>query len=156
MSIASTDDKLNKQIVAKLQQDGRMPFAEIANDLGVSEGTVRNRVNRLKQTGALRIAALSDPGKVEYKTDAMIGINVASPATPASVAARLGQFPEVVFVIWLSGRFDLIAEIVSDDRSEYLEFLEKHIYGQTDIEHVEVMSGLKNFKNQFLLKANWS
>jgi len=156
MPIASSKDKLNKAIVVLLQQDGRMPFAEIAGSLNVSEGTIRNRVNSMKQAGALRIAALADPGQVEYKTDAIVGLTVASSSTPALVASRLGEFTEVVFILWVSGRFDLLVEIVSDHRNEYLDFLENSIYSQTDIDNVEIMSGLKNFKNQFLLKGNWS
>ncbi|MEM7292657.1 MAG: AsnC family transcriptional regulator, partial [Pseudomonadota bacterium] len=55
MNAASPYDSLNESIVDLLQQDGRMPFAEIATNLGVSEGTVRNRVNGMKSAGALRI-----------------------------------------------------------------------------------------------------
>ncbi len=155
MSKILSKDTLNKAIVSLLQQDGRMPFSEIAGALNVSEGTIRNRVNSMKQAGALRIAALTDPVQVEYKTDAMLGLQVASNTTPAAVAERLNAFPEVVFVLWVSGRFDLLVEIVSDASDEYLSFLESHIYNQVDISSVEVMSGLRNFKNQFLLKRNW-
>jgi len=155
MSQNPSKDKLNKAIVSLLQQDGRMPFSEIAGALNVSEGTIRNRVNSMKQAGALRIAALTDPVQVEYKTEAMLGLQVASDTTPAAVADRLGAYPEVVFVLWVSGRFDLLVEIVSDAHDEYLNFLESQIYNQADINSVEVMSGLKNFKNQFLLKRNW-
>ncbi len=51
---------------------------------------------------------------------------------------------------------DLLVEVVSASRDDFLAFLDQHIYGQPDIDSVEVMSGLKNFKNQFLLKRNWS
>ncbi len=156
MSTASPHDKLNESIVDLLQRDGRTPFAEIASSLGVSEGTIRNRVNNMKSAGALRIVAIVDPVQVEYETDAMLGLSVASSATPRAVCERLGQFSEVVFLLWVSGRFDLLVEIVSASRDDFLAFLDQHIYGQTDIDSVEVMSGLKNFKNQFLLKRNWS
>lgn len=156
MSTASPSNKLNESIVELLQSDGRMPFAEIATTLGVSEGTIRNRVNNMKNAGALRIVAIVDPGQVEYETDAMLGISVASSATPRAVCERLGQLSEVVFLLWVSGRFDLLVEIVSDSHDEFLAFLNRHIHAQADIDSVEVMSGLKNFKNQFLLKQNWS
>ena len=156
MAAASPYDSLNESIVSLLQRDGRMPFAEIAGSLGVSEGTVRNRVNSMKQAGALRIVAIADPVQVEYATDAMLGVRVAATASPQSVSERLASFPEVVFVLWVSGRFDLLVEIVSGADGDFLQFLNDQIYGQADIADVEVMSGLRNYKNQFLLKKNWT
>ena len=47
-------------------------------------------------------------------------------------------------------------EIVEDDREKFLHFLEEHVHGQMDITSVETMTGLRNYKNQFLLKHNWS
>ena len=48
-----------------------------------------------------------------------------------------------------------MVEIVSDDRERFLEFLETQIHGASDVAEAEVMLGLKNFKNQFLLKRDW-
>ena len=148
-------DPVNRAIVDHLQRDGRAPFAEIAASVGVSEGTVRNRVNGLKAAGALKIVAIEDPSQVEYATDAMLGINVAVSASPHSVSERLSNLSEVVFILWVGGRYDLLIEIVTGYEGDLLPFLEQHIYGQADIDRVEVMPGLKNFKNQFLLKRHW-
>ncbi len=154
--VSSPRDSLNRSIIAMLQQDGRMAFSEIAEALGVSEGTIRNRVNGMKQAGMLHIVAIADPVAVEYKTDAMLGLKVASGHTPHAVAQRLAEHPDVVYILWVSGRYDLLIEVVSDDRDELLAFLETAIHNQPDIASAETMTGLKNFKNQFLLKRNWS
>lgn len=153
---SSPHDRLNRSIISMLQRDGRMAFAEIAHALDVSEGTIRNRVNSMKQAGMLRIVAIADPVAVEYKTDAMMGIKVAPGHTPQSVAERLAAQPDVVYILWVSGRFDLLVEVVSDDRDGFLDFLDREIHSQPDIAAVETMTGLKNYKNQFLLKQNWS
>ena len=153
---SSPDDKLNKLIVSMLQRDGRMAFSEIAQKLGVSEGTIRNRVSSMKQAGMLQIVAIADPVTAEYKTDAMLGLKIASEYTPQAVAERLAVLPDVVYILWISGRFDLLIEVVSDDRDGFLEFLDSEIHGRPDILSSETMMGLKNFKNQFLLKRNWS
>ena len=153
---SSPHDQLNRSIISMLQQDGRMAFAEIAQSLDVSEGTIRNRVNSMKQAGMLRIVAIADPVAVEYKTDAMMGIKVAPGSTPQAVAERLAAQPDVVYILWVSGRFDLLVEVVSDDRDGFLDFLEREIHSQPDVAAVETMTGLKNYKNQFLLKQNWS
>ena len=154
--LTSPNDGLNRQIVRMLEEDGRRPFNDIAAALEVSEGTIRNRVNGMRQAGQIKIVAIVDPGAVEYKTAAMIGLKVGSVTTPAHVAERLGQLDEVVYVLWVSGCYDLLVEIVSDDQDGLARFLESHIHGQTDIAEADTMIGLKNFKNQFLLKQNWT
>ncbi len=152
---SSPDDQLNRSIIAMLQRDGRMAFSEIALELGVSEGTIRNRVGGMKQAGMLRIVAIADPVVVEYKTDAMLGLNIAPGHTPQAVARRLSELPDVVYILWVSGRYDLLIEVVSDEADGFLNFLDTEIHGQPDIASSETMTGLKNFKNQFLLKSNW-
>jgi Lrp/AsnC family transcriptional regulator for asnA, asnC and gidA len=151
----SPENELNKQIIKMLQNDGRLPFSEIANELNVSEGTVRNRVSNMKEARALRIVAIADPASVEYRTDAMIGIKVSNESSPQQVAKRLSEFKNVVYILWVSGRFDLLVEIVNDGHDDFLEFVGKEIHDSPDIAHSEIMVGLKNLKNQFLLKRNW-
>jgi Lrp/AsnC family transcriptional regulator, regulator for asnA, asnC and gidA len=150
--IASTEDDLNRAIIKMLQQDGRLPYRDIATALDVSEGTIRNRVQSMKQSGALKIVALTDPMAIRYQADAMIGINVASPATPRAVVHRLSEEPEVVYVLWVSGRYDLLIEVVCETSDAFQDFLERHCFGQNDIDRIEIMSGIEMFKNQFLLK----
>ena len=150
--IASTEDDLNRAIIMMLQEDGRLPYKDIAKSLKVSEGTIRNRVQSMKQSGALKIVALTDPMAIRYQADAMIGIKVASPATPRDAAERLAQLGEVVYVLWVSGRFDLLIEVVCESSQAFQHFLEQHCFGQPDIDQIEIMSGIEMFKNQFLLK----
>ena len=154
--IAAIDNDLNRQIVKMLQNDGRRPYREIADALGVSEGTVRNRVQSMKSAGALRIVALVDPTEVRYQADAIVGIKVAPNHSVDMVAKRLGKSADVVYILWVSGRFDLLVEIVTNNMHNFHDFLEQEIHLQPDIASSEVMSGLKNFKNQFLLKYNWN
>lgn len=152
---ASLDEKLNREIVRHLQKDGRAPFAEIAQKLNVSESTVRNRVSLMKAGGSLRIVAVTDSGASKYRTEAMIGLRIAAGHRPEDVAHRLSAFEEVVYIVWVSGNYDLLIEIVSDDRAAFLKFLSDHLHGQEDIASSDVMTGLMNFKNQFLLKSDW-
>tara|TARA_B110000914_G_scaffold154690_1_gene135784 strand:+ start:1395 stop:1946 length:552 start_codon:yes stop_codon:yes gene_type:complete len=148
------DDKLNQQIISMLEIDGRLPFKEIAKALDVSEGTVRNRVNRLKDAGVLQIKALVDRSAINYATDSMLGIKVAPTSSPSEVAKRLQNCNEIVFIIWVTGRYDLLVEIVSDGDDTLCRFLEEHCFNKDDISNTEVMKGLTTYKNQFLLKSH--
>ena len=154
---ASTiNNKLNREIIQRLQKDGRTPFSDIAQSLGVSEGTIRNRVSAMKDSGQLRIVAITDSGASEYRTEAMIGLRVAAGHRPERVATRLGALDEVVYVVWVSGTYDLLIEVIVDDRKSFLSLVSEHIYKAGDVASIDVMTGLMNFKNQFLLKNNWS
>jgi Lrp/AsnC family transcriptional regulator, regulator for asnA, asnC and gidA len=153
--LASTDDSLNRVIIRMLQEDGRTPFKAIAAALNVSEGTIRNRFNRMKEAGHLRVVALADPAAINYRADAMLGIKVGANHTPEQVATRLGRHAAVVYVLWVSGRYDLLVEVVFETRRAFLEFLQEHCYGREDIAEMEVMTGLEMYKNQFLLKRDF-
>ncbi len=130
------------------------PFDVIAAELGASAGTIRNRVSRMKAAGMLRIVAVVDPVAVDYASDAMLGVKVARGTTPAEVAARLAAFTEVVYILWVSGRFDLLVELVCGQDAEFTEFLDQQVHHQDDIAYVEVMTRIRMFKNQFLLKRH--
>lgn len=152
--LASPMDALNRAIVEFLEQDGRLAFKEIAERLDVSEGTVRNRVNWMKRSGMLRIVAIADPTAFRYKADAMIGLKVAASSSPKKLAERLARHSEVVYILWVTGRFDLLIEVVTESEERFLDFLERHCYDQSDIAQIEVMTGLAMYKNQFLLKRD--
>lgn len=153
-ALASPSEALNKQIIQLLKEDGRLPYDEIAMRLGVSAGTVRNRVTRMREAGLLQIVAVVDPVAVDYETDAMLGIKTAPGVSPQQVADWLAAYPEVVYIIWVSGQFDLLVEVVCDEGVEFADFLNQVIYGHDDIAHVEVMTRIGMFKNQFLLKQH--
>ena len=152
--LSSPFDDLNQKIIRRLREDGRAAYDVIGQELGVSGGTIRNRVARMREAGMLRIVALVDPVAVDYDTNAMLGIKAAPGIAPAAVAERLDPYPAVVYVMWVSGRFDLLVEIVCDEEAEFASFLNEQIHGQSDIAHVEVMTRLGMFKNQFLLKRH--
>ena len=152
--LSSPYDDLNQQIIRLLQDDGRAAYDEIGQKLGVSGGTIRNRVARMREAGMLRIVAVVDPVAVDYESDAMLGIRTAPGIAPGAVAQRLDPYPAVVYIMWVGGRFDLLVEVVCDEETELASFLDEHIHGQPDVAHVEVMTRVRMFKNQFLLKRH--
>ena len=152
--LSSPHDDLNQRIIRLLQDDGRAAYDVIGNQLGVSGGTIRNRIARMREAGMLRIVAVVDPVGVDYETNAMLGIKAAPGNAPAAVARRLEPHAEVVYIMWVSGRFDLLVEVVCEEETGLATFLDEHVHGRTDIAHVEVMTRIGMFKNQFLLKRH--
>ena len=149
---SSPSDKLNREIILLLQQDGRLSFKDIAKKLDVSEGTIRNRVQWMKDANMLKIVALADPMAIKYKADAMIGIKVSNLSSPRKVAKRLSEQSQVVYIVWVSGQFDLLVEVVCESQNAFQEFLDSHCFSHKDIDQFEVMTTIEMFKNQFLLK----
>ena len=150
--LSSPADDLNQRIIRLLQEDGRAAFDVIGQKLGVSGGTIRNRVARMREAGVLRIVAVVDPVAVDYEADAMLGIKTAPGIAPAALARRLEPHRAVVYVMWVGGRFDLLVEVVCDEETELAIFLDEQIHGHSDVARVEVMTRIGMFKNQFLLK----
>ena len=87
--------------MAALQGDGRRAFADVASELGVSEGTIRQRYRRLVAAGILQVVAVADPFKVGYGTMTMIGVKVSLDGERSidAVGAEIAAFPEVSYAV---------------------------------------------------------
>src|SRR5438270_11962173 len=98
-------EDLDRKIISMLQPDGRRPFTDLSRALGVSEGTIRQRYQRLVSTGVLQVVAVADPFKVGFHSMAMIGLNTAieSDRTIDDIACEIAQFPEISYVVMSTG-----------------------------------------------------
>ncbi len=119
-------DELDLAILEMLRTDGRKPYTEIAQALSVSEGTVRNRVARMVEKGVMQIVGLIDPVRMGYDAPAMIGVNLHN-ADVEDVARQIARFPEVSYLIMVSGGFDLMVEVICRDREHFTQFLNQKL-----------------------------
>ena len=69
-------DKIDSKIICLLQKDGRMANTEIAKRVGITEATVRNRINRLIEDDIIQIVAVSDPFKLGFEIAGNIKITI--------------------------------------------------------------------------------
>ncbi len=138
-------DKIDSDIIALLQRDGRTPYTDIARELGVSEGTIRNRVSRLIEEKVIHIVAMVDPGLVGFDAPAMIGVSVEPPALE-SVAAEVATFQEVSYLIMVSGEFDLFVEVLCQDRAHLAEFLNQKLRRVPGVTRTQTFITLQTYK----------
>ncbi len=138
-------DENDLQILELLHQDGRMPFAQIAEKLNVSPGMVRMRYNRMVEMGYLKVVAISNPLRMGFKTMALIGIRTDG-AHMLEVAERVAQLEEVVYLIIVSGRFDIMAEVFCRDHADLLRFLTEKLYTIPGVRETESFLHLKIVK----------
>src|ERR1700759_1635506 len=82
-------DETDAAIIALLQEDGRRPYGEIGEAVGLSEAATRQRVNRLRESGLMRIVAVTDPVALGRGVVATIGMRVSGDNREA--AARLAR-----------------------------------------------------------------
>ncbi|MCC2309071.1 Lrp/AsnC family transcriptional regulator [Cellulomonas chengniuliangii] len=118
-------DDLSKAIIEQLQEDGRRPYATIGKAVGLSEAAVRQRVQRLTETGVMQIVAVTDPLQVGFSRQAMIGVK--TDGDLEHLADTLAALPEVDYVVITAGGFDVLAEVVCEDDDHLLEVLNSKI-----------------------------
>lgn len=114
-------DDVSKRIIEELQSDGRKPYATIAESVGLSEAAVRQRVKRLIDSKLLQIVAVTDPVKVGFTRQAMIGIRACG--DPQEAAKKFEEFAEVDYIVITAGSFDLLVEVVCEDDEHLLDVL---------------------------------
>jgi len=138
-------DKTDLEIIAYLQKDGRMAFTDIARALGVSEGTVRNRVARLTEDQIIQVVGMIDPNRLGYEAPAMIGVSVQPPLLE-KVATSVATFHEVSYLIMVSGEFDLFVEVLCRDRGHLATFLNEKLLRVPGIIRTQTFITLRTYK----------
>ncbi len=135
-------DGVDQYIIEAMRQDGRIAFAQIAQQLNVSPGMIRVRYNRLVEMGILKVVAVTNPLRMGYKTMAMIGIRTEGEKM-LQVAEQVAAFEEVIYLIVVSGRYDIIAEVVCRDHAHLLRFLTERLYTVEGVRESESFMHLK-------------
>jgi Lrp/AsnC family transcriptional regulator for asnA, asnC and gidA len=140
-------DDVNKQIIDRLQRDGRMSYASLAKVVGLSEAAVRQRVQRMLDGGVMQIVAVTDPLTLGFSRQVMIGLKVDGDLN--SVSARLTAIPEVSYVVICAGHYDLLAEVVCTDDDHLLHVLNDEIRAVTGVRSTETFVYLKLAKQTY-------
>jgi DNA-binding Lrp family transcriptional regulator len=108
-------DAMDQKIVAALQADPRASWAQLGASVGVSETTVLRRVQRLRETGALVVVAAPDALLCGFGQPVLLEFRTA-PGEATELAKKLAMRADVRFVALLTGRSDVMCELVVPDR----------------------------------------
>lgn len=145
MNRESLDDA-DRAIIELLQADGRMPYTRVAAEVGLTEGAIRQRVQRLTDAGVMQIVAVTDPLSLGVRRVAMVGVRVTGDVE--ETAAAIAALTEVEYLIATSGRYDAMFEVIVDD-DEHLMRLLSSLRRRKDVVEVESFVCLKVFKQTF-------
>jgi DNA-binding Lrp family transcriptional regulator len=134
-------DDIDRQLIALLRRDARTNVATLAAKLGVSRGTVSNRLRKLEDTQVIvgysvRLRPDAEPNLIR----AWMGVLVDGNQTRAVVASLLGE-PGVAALHDTNGRWDLLAELRAETMTELSQVLER----------VRLIKGIANTETNILL-----
>ena len=140
-------DEIDKRIIEQLQQDGRRPYTQIGPAVGLSEAAVRQRVQRLIDSGVMQIVGVTDPKMVGFGRQAMIGLTVEGDTR--TIADAVAALDEVVYVVLTAGSLDVLVEVVVEDDEHLLELLNNKIRSIEGVRDTETFMYLRIHKETY-------
>lgn len=138
-------DDLDFAILAQLIDNGRESFLTIAKRLGVSVNTVSSRVNNLVESQAIRFFARVNPQHVGFNSTSEIEISITPTNLIEKVACEISEFPEVSFLVMISGDADLLAEVVCRDQAHLFDVI-RRVHKIEGVEKTKILNYLKLYK----------
>ncbi len=141
-------DEIDRQIINALKRDGRTPFAQIAQRLGVSPGMIRQRYLRLVEEGYIQVVAVTNPLLMGYSTMALIGVK-ADGSRLHEIARQIAAFEEVIYLVLSTGGYDLLVEVICRDNADLLRFLTQRLHGVEGVRDTETFIYLEIVKETY-------
>lgn len=144
MSAHPEIDQLDKKILAKLMEDGKTPYTDIAKELFVSSGTIHVRMKKLEGLGIVKGASLTvDYHKLGYDITAFLGIYLDKSSLYDEVSTQLAAIPEIVDAHYTTGLYSIFAKIVCKDTFHLRQVLHDKIQKIQGIQRTETFISLE-------------
>ena len=126
-------DETDRRILSVLQRDARTSMRKISKEVGVSLGTVSNRVRKLEGAGVIRgYAVLLDPEKIGWDLNVVIGLRIQK-GRLIEIQEKIAKDPRVYGVYDVTGDFDSMVVARARDRSD-LDGLSKNVMSVDGVE----------------------
>jgi Lrp/AsnC family transcriptional regulator for asnA, asnC and gidA len=138
-------DETDRTIISYLQYDGRMPYTQIASELGLTEGGIRRRVKKMIDEGMLQIVGIVQPNNLGLDEASMIGVTVEGRPID-DVAADVANLTEVTYLFQAAGEFDLFVEVYCQDRQHFVNFLNNKLQRIPGVRSTQSFLILKMYK----------
>ena len=137
-------DEIDWKIINLLRESHQNNNA-IARLLGISEGTVRQRLKKMKDSGIVKIKALINPEALANQQLATVAVNVAESSQLESKAREIAELPNVLDVSITSGRYDLFVQVLVDSNHGLVSFLTRELAVVKGVSSTESFLMLKSF-----------
>ena len=137
-------DRLDLKIIDILEENGRIANNEIGSRLDVSEGTVRNRIKKLIESGFLKVKGLTNPNMQTDKQLIFILASLEVTKNWENVAEKVSKLPGVKSVSMVAGRFDLLIKLFIEPHA-LIHFLARDLSSVGSISSTESLVIIKSF-----------
>lgn len=141
-------DDIDRNIITELRQEN-LTNSALAERLGISEGTVRQRIKRLKEEGILKIRAVINPDVLARQQLANIAVTISESRLLDQKAQEIARLENVLSVSITSGRYDLMIEVLVDSNRGLVRFLTETLPNVEGITKTESFLMLRNY-NKFV------
>jgi len=141
-------DKTDCRIIELLQKDGRMPNTLIAKNLGISEATIRSRLNRLIKEEYIQIVAVSNPLKLGFDIVGILKIAV-DVKKIENVSKELSKIDQIWYVVHATGSSDIYAEFNAKTIDELNDFIANKVHKIDGLLKTETSLILKYVKRRY-------
>ena len=145
-------DTLDNKIIHLLTENGRMPIGEMSKRLNVTAPTIRNRIKDLEKSGIFKVSGLIDPSQHREMITALVAMSIQSHGKLDKILDKIAQLPNVVWAGVVTGRYDIIAEVVCvRGKDELYRFTTKTILKIANVVRSETFIMLKSRHNWLCL-----
>lgn len=149
-----TLDRIDRRLLALLQQNNRRTLRDLADQLAVSAPTCLRRMRRLQDSGVIAgHVALLDPSRVGFGVSAYVEVSLVS-ASGAELSAferRMQRCPEVLQCSEISGEVDYLLSVVARDLAAFGEFTRRHLADDRRVRTYRSLLVLRQTKNEHRL-----
>ena len=142
-------DEVDRAIVSALAGDARVSNGQVAEELGVTEGTVRARIKRMEEEKLIRITAVTNIDRFADATLAYIWIEVERSDQTRAVAQTLAAIPELGFVGVMLGRSDILAITMVRNTEHLAEFVHERINSIPGVRRSDSTLGVNFVKHDY-------
>jgi len=141
-------DETDSKIISFLQKDGRMQFKQIAEAVGLSETTIRNRVRHLRENNIIQIVAIGNPINFGYTVTGNLRIQI-DPQFKDNVLGKITKIDEIWYVAIATGPYDLDTEFIVKSFQDLEILIFEKLYNIKGITHVETSITMKYLKRNY-------
>lgn len=131
----SSLDEVDTRLIRLLERDGRMSYADLGTEVGLTPGGARARVMRLQERGIIRVVGVTSPWAVGLRSIASLNIEVSGDID--AVADRISDFEGVRYLVLGSGRFSILVEAYAETPQALFTLINRQIREVPGVSRIE-------------------
>ncbi|MFV0366198.1 MAG: Lrp/AsnC family transcriptional regulator [Mangrovibacterium sp.] len=156
MTLRSNLDKIDLHILDIITKNARIPFKDVAAEVGVSRAAVHQRVNRMVELKVIVGSGYHvDPKKVDFKTCTYVGVFLEKGGFYDDVAVMLQRIPEIVECHYTTGAYAIFVKVYARDNEHLKDILSAQVQKIAGVASTETFISLEqSFKREVPIRSD--